>query len=406
MDIEYKYKAIDSEGKEVKGVRNVSDEFTLQKDLKKENLDLVYAEPVGKFSFQNVLKKVNSIGTIKTQDKINFFKNLSSMLNSGLSLTRALQVISRQTKNKKVKSIFDDLIAKINKGSGLSVVMQEHKAIFSPLMISMVKAGEESGNLVKSLDVVGGQLDKQNKLNKKIKGAMIYPSVIVFAMGVVGAFMLLYIVPTLTKTFTELNVDLPASTQFIINLSDFLSNNIVLALAIILIIFSGLFFASKTRIGKRGIHWFILRLPTIGVIVKETNSARTARTLSSLLSSGVSYVRSLQITEEVIQNVYFKDVLKEAEKNIQLGLPISSVFSKAEKLYPPFVAEMISVGEETGDLGTMLTNVADFYENEVDQKTKNISTIIEPVLMLVVGGAVGFFAISMISPMYSLVETI
>ena len=152
--------------------------------------------------------------------------------------------------------------------------------------------------------------------------------------------------------------------------------------------------------------WVFLHMPLVSGLVKETNSARTARTLSSLIKSGVPYISAVDITQEVIQNSYYKAVLKKAGKNVELGLPVAKVFEKNQKLYPVFVSEMIAVGEETGELGQMLMKVATYYENEVEAKTKNMSTIVEPFLMIIVGAAVGFFALSMISPMYSLVENI
>jgi type IV pilus assembly protein PilC len=225
-------------------------------------------------------------------------------------------------------------------------------------------------------------------------------------MILIGILMLIYVVPTLSSTFEELEIDLPRSTQFIINLSDFFQNNIIFLGLILAVVVFGLYYALKIPIIEKGRDWFLLRIPVVSVLLKEINTARTTRTLASLLSAGVPFVRALKITEDVVQNVYFKDVIKEAGKNIQLGLPISKVFREAEQFYPVFVSEMMAVGEETGKLAPMLLKVANFYEDEVNQKTQNISTIIEPVLMIVVGIVVAFFALSMLTPMYSLVDTI
>jgi type IV pilus assembly protein PilC len=270
----------------------------------------------------------------------------------------------------------------------------------------MVQSGEESGNLVEALNVVAEQMEKSYALKKKVKGAMVYPMIIMIAMLIIGVFMLIYIVPTLTKTFVELNVDLPASTQFIIGLSDFIKNNALVSLVIILISAVLLYLFGKSSVGKRFLDTLILHIPMISEMAKEVNSARTTRTLSSLLAAGVPFIRALQIVKDVVQNSYYKEVLTKAEKNIQIGLPISKVFGENAHLYPIFVAEMMSVGEETGELAPMLVKVASFYESEVEQKTKNLSTIVEPFLMVIVGAIVGFFAISMISPMYSLVDSI
>jgi type IV pilus assembly protein PilC len=217
---------------------------------------------------------------------------------------------------------------------------------------------------------------------------------------------MLFVVPTLNETFQELDVPLPTSTIFIISISGFLQNNIpIILISTILIIFS-FSLLLKNRVVKRFFDYVILNLPLISNLVKEINTARTTRTLSSLLTAGVPFLRSVQIVEEVVQNSYYKDVLKKASENIQLGVPVSQIFRNEEKYYPIFVSEMMTVGEETGELGKMLLKTANFYEEEVAQKTQNLSTIIEPFLMILVGIVAGFFAFAMITPMYSLVEFI
>ncbi|HEC30506.1 MAG TPA: type II secretion system F family protein, partial [Candidatus Yonathbacteria bacterium] len=198
----------------------------------------------------------------------------------------------------------------------------------------------------------------------------------------------------------------PASTRLVIAISDFLSGNPVLAFALIIFTVIGFMFFIKTKKGKRVLEFVVLKIPIIGKIAKQVNSARTARTLSSLLSSGVDMVGAISITRDVVQNHYYKEVLKDAGDDVQKGLPLSRSFKKREDLYPILVGEMIEVGEETGKLSEMLLQVAIFYENEVDTATENISTIVEPFLMVVIGIVVGFFALSMITPMYSLSSAI
>ncbi|MFM2357337.1 MAG: hypothetical protein RJA61_74, partial [Candidatus Parcubacteria bacterium] len=213
-------------------------------------------------------------------------------------------------------------------------------------------------------------------------------------------------VPTLTETFKGLGVELPLSTRAVIFVSDLLRNNIVLVLIGFVVGITTLIVGLKSKIGKRFLDGFIFYIPVVGGIAKQVNSARTARTLSSLLSSGVDVVVALGITGDVLQNSYYKSVLLEAEEAVKKGIQISDVFSKYEKLYPILVAEMMHVGEETGKLSEMLLNMAVFYENEVEQKTKDMSTIIEPFMMVFIGIGVGFFAISMLAPTYSLVDAI
>ncbi|MEY2664358.1 MAG: hypothetical protein RIT04_166 [Candidatus Parcubacteria bacterium] len=359
-----------------------------------------------KFFSLNLSFKIPFRSGIKTQDKITFARNMSSMIEAGLTVSRALSVMERQSKNVELKKILTALSAGISSGKTLSDSMLAYKKMFSPLFISMVKAGEASGTLASSMKVVAVQMDRNFALERRVKGAMMYPSIIFIAMGIVGVLMLTYIVPTLTKTFVDLKVDLPASTQFIISLSNLIRDHGLMVLGALALALAGLYFWSKQAQGKFFLHFFILRLPVVGNIIKEVNAARTARTLASLLSSGVAVVESVEITRNVIQNVHYKKILDEAGKAIEKGDPMSKVFAAHSQLYPIFLGEMIAVGEETGKMSEMLINVAQFYEEDVEQKTKDMSTIIEPVLMVVIGGAVGFFAVAMISPMYSLANVI
>jgi type IV pilus assembly protein PilC len=343
---------------------------------------------------------------IKTQEKITFSRNLGSMIEAGLSVTRALAVMEKQTKNSKLKAVLHDLGEDISKGKTLSDGMKVYPKIFSPLFISMVKAGEESGNLASSLRTIALQMDKSYGLARKVRGALIYPGVVLSIMVIIGVLMMVYMVPTLSSTFKGLGVDLPLSTRTIIAISDFLRNHFLFTFLVIAVTAVLVSLGLHTKKGSRMYDSFIIHIPVIGLMVKEVNSARTARTLASLLASGVDVVVALSVTEAVLQNSQYKNVLKSAQQAIEKGDSISSVFIQNENLYPVFVGEMISVGEETGKMAEMLLGVATFYEDEIDQKTKDMSTIIEPVLMVIIGIAVGFFAISMLAPTYSLVDKI
>ena len=270
----------------------------------------------------------------------------------------------------------------------------------------MVRAGEESGNLAGALSDIGLNLEKSNSITKKIKGALIYPGVIMSAMVVIGVLMFAFVVPTLAGTFKSLGVALPFATRLLIFFGNFFSHNLILSFVIIFGIAFGLYSTFRAKFMAPYIDFLILRLPIIKNLTKELNTARTARTLSSLLLSGVSITRAVEITEDVVQNIYYKKVLQEAKIAIEKGAPFSQIFEENEKLYPVMMAEMIQVGEETGKLSDMLQQIALFYEEEVENKTKNLSTIIEPLLMVVIGAGVGFFAISMISPLYSILGSI
>jgi type IV pilus assembly protein PilC len=225
-------------------------------------------------------------------------------------------------------------------------------------------------------------------------------------MVIIGILMFIFVIPTLLKTFTELNVQLPLATRMILYASNTMQNYGLLVLVGFIIIVFCFYWVIRQPWGKSMLHSSLLKIPIIGPLVQEVNTARTARTLSSLLNSGVNVIESVSITATVIQNVHFKAVLNEAGESIRKGEPMSKIFAKYEKLYPVFFAEMMSVGEETGKTSEMLLGVAHYYEGDVEQKTKDMSTVIEPFLMIMIGAAVGFFAVAMISPMYSLVNAI
>lgn len=400
------YKAKNTEGKVHKGEMDAKDKYDLYKMIREGGEEVVNVrEKSSGGGF--ITKLLPTMGQkVKTQEKINFARNLGSMIGAGLSMSRALSVMERQTGNKTLKKILVALQEEVSSGKTLSDSMKSYPKVFTPLFIAMVAAGEQSGTLADSLKIVAMQMDKSYSLQRRVKGAMMYPGVILSVMVLIAVLMLTYIVPTLMKTFTELKLELPASTKFILFVSDLMRNHGVVVLLVLVLCGIGFYVFSKNTQGKRIIHYLILKIPVIGNIIKEVNAARTARTLSSLLNSGVDVVESVKITKDVIQNVHYKDILEKSGEAIKKGEPISKIFTENEKFYPLFLGEMMSVGEETGKIGEMLIGVAVFYEEDVDQKTKDMSTIIEPFLMVIIGGAVGFFAVSMISPMYSLVDVI
>lgn len=401
----FHYKILKKDGSPSEGTVEAKDKFALYHTLKQDGSTVISAEEVKEKKGFEIPFLSGLTGGVKTHDKINFAKSLSKMIDAGLPVTRALSILERQSKGQ-FKKILVGLNESLSKGNTFSDSMKNYPKVFSTLFVSMVRAGEESGNLSTALQNVGLQMEKSYQLTKKVRGALMYPAVILSLMLVIGVLMMVYMVPTLTSTFIGLGIKLPLSTRIIIFISDFLKDYFIFV--ILGTIIAGILsvMGLRTQKGQRAADFIFLRLPIIGTIVKQLNSARTARTLSSLLSSGVDIVIAIGITKEVIQNSYYKAVLEKIQNVIQKGEQISTVFSENNKLYPLFVGEMVSVGEETGKIGEMLLSVANFYEDEVDQKTKDMSSIIEPVIMIIIGVGVGFFAISMLGPTYSLADAL
>lgn len=401
----FNYKTINKEGETTERTAEAKDRFALYHSIKEDGNTVVFAEEIKNktaFSFKKLLSIFDGV---KTHDKIMFAKNLSKMIDAGLPITRGLSILERQAKGK-LKRILGGLNDSLSKGETFSDAMRRYPEVFSVLFVSMVRAGEESGNLSFALQNIGLQMDKSYQLTKKIRGALMYPAVIFSLMIVIGVLMMVYMVPTLTATFVGLGIKLPLSTRIIIAISDFLKSYLLFVIVGAVIFAFLSMVAFRTKRGQRIFDWTILHMPIISEIVKQINSARTARTLSSLLSSGVDVVVAIGVTKDVIQNSYYKEVLEKIQTVIQKGEQISTVFSANSHLYPLFVGEMVAVGEETGKTGEMLLSVAVFYEDEVDQKTKDMSSIVEPLLMIFIGVAVGFFALSMLGPTYSLADAL
>ncbi|MBI2610685.1 type II secretion system F family protein [Candidatus Kaiserbacteria bacterium] len=404
--VRFHYTAERGGGETYTGVAEAQDRFEIYGIVRREGGRIVSLSEEGAGSWLSLKSLNGMITAVREYDKVVFARNLGAMLSAGLSLSRALLVMERQTKNAKLMAIVVGIASDIRRGSSLHEALAKFPRHFSNLFVSMVRAGEEGGSLPEALSAISEQMERMYQLKKKIRGALIYPAIIVVAIIGIGTLMMIYVVPTLAQTFEEMNAQLPLSTRAIIAISDFLVEYTMLVLGGALGLFALLWVAARTALGKRMLDLFFIRLPLIGRMVREVNSARTARTLSSLLSSGVDVLASLEITKQVVQNSYFRDVIKDAGISVGKGEPLSAAFSRRGDLYPAFVPEMMAVGEETGALSEMLKRLAAFYEEEVDRKTKDMSTIVEPFLMIVIGGAVGFFAVSMITPIYSLSQNI
>lgn len=344
--------------------------------------------------------------TVPLKEKMVFTRNLAVMTSSGLTVSRAIHNLSVQTSNKRFQKILLAVHDDVQAGKQLSEGLAKYPAVFDELFVNMVSVGEISGNLEEVLDILALQLEKEHDLMSKVRGAMIYPAVIVVAMIGIGILMLTYILPKITQTFIDMDVELPATTRFIIALSAFVRVHWLVTILGFVGSIVGFRVASTTDAGRHFLHWLVLRLPIIGSIVIKVNCARFARIYSSLLKSGISVVTALTIVSRTLGNVYYKEALVQGVEEIQKGTELSKIIGKYPVLFPVLVPQIIQVGEETGKTENVLQRLAEFYEEEVSQITKNMSSIIEPILMLLIGGSVGFFAVAMLQPMYSVLENI
>lgn len=344
--------------------------------------------------------------SVPLKEKMIFTRNLAVMVSSGLTVSKAIMNLSVQTQNKAFQKILREVYDEVQGGKTLSEGLSKYPKVFNELFTSMVYVGEVSGNLEEVLDILALQLEKEQDILSKVKGAMTYPLVILVAMLGIGILMLTYILPRITGVFKDMGVTLPASTRAIMAASDFLRNHAFISVGIFFGGIIALKLFASTAVGKRFFDWLFIRMPIVGNILIKVNCARFSRIYSSLLKSGVSVVDSLSIVKKTLSNSYYKDALDDAISEIQKGVELSVVILRYPDIFPILVPQIIQVGEETGKTEMVLRRLAEFYEEEVNQITKNMSSIIEPVLMLMIGGGVGFFAVAMLTPMYSVMENI
>ncbi|TAK96799.1 type II secretion system F family protein [Patescibacteria group bacterium] len=349
---------------------------------------------------------LNRFSSVPLKEKMMFARNLSVMVSSGVTVSRAINNLSIQTNNKTFKKILLSINEELQGGKSLGDCLAVHPGVFSELFVNMVRVGEAAGNLDEVLDIVATQLEKEHDLISKVKGAMTYPAVIVVAMFGIGILMMTYVLPQILGVFKDMEVELPASTKFIMSLSSIMEKHGLLVLLGFVGVGMLLRVFITTEPGKQAVSFLAINIPGIKNIVIKVNSARFARIYSSLLRSGVPAVDALQIISNTLTNRYFRVAIQDGIIKIQKGTSLSKIIAGHPKVFPILVSQMMEVGEETGKTETVLIKLAEFYEEEVNQITKNMSSIIEPILMIFIGSAVGFFAISMLQPMYGLMQNI
>lgn len=344
--------------------------------------------------------------SVPLKEKMVFARNLSIMVASGLTVSRAVNNLAAQTENKAFKKILSDIYEEIQGGKSLSEGLAQHADIFGELFINMVRVGETAGNLDEVLKIVAVQLEKEHDLKSKVKGAMIYPAVIMVVMFIIGIIMLTYVLPKLMGVFKDMDAKLPAMTQFIVDLSDMLKNNGLMVAIVFVVTALFLQYFLRQPSGKKVVSWVSIKFPIFSPLIKQMNCARFARIYSSLLKSGVGAVEALKIISRTLTNHYYQQALLSSVDDIQKGVSLSKVLSENSDIFPILVSQIVQVGEETGKTEIVLLQLAEFYEEEVDQITKNLSAIIEPLLMVIIGAAVGFFAVAMLMPMYSMMDNV
>jgi type IV pilus assembly protein PilC len=399
----YTYKAVDKQGEIVQAKLEGSGEMAVAQELRQQGLMVIDVKE------QSVREKdiLAPFKGIRLGDLVVFSRQLATMINAGLPIVRALYILSEQTENPKLKDVVVAVRKDVEAGLSLSESLEKHPKVFSRLYVEMIKAGEIGGILDGVLLRLADQLERDQDLRRKIRSALTYPIVVLILAILAASFMLIFIVPVFAKMFQDLGGTLPLPTRICMLLSDILTS------VFGILVYAGMALAvvmflrwKKSESGRKVWGRAVLRIPAkIGDVVKKATLARFARTLATLSAAGVPILQSIEITATSSGNWVIESALLKSRDAIREGIPLYKPL-ETEPVFPPMVTRMIAVGEETGDIDGMLTKIAEFYESEVDAAVKALTSIIEPFMIVIVGGIVGAIVISMYLPMFKIFELV
>jgi type IV pilus assembly protein PilC len=335
-----------------------------------------------------------------------FSRQFATLIEAGVSIVAALVILEEQTEDKQLAAVVSDVRADVESGVILSVALARHPKVFSRLYVAMVEAGEASGTLDVVLDRVAVQIEKETKIKRRVKGAMIYPTLVLVFASLVLTGMLLFLVPIFVDIFKQLHGELPTLTKLVVNTSDLFRHYWFVIFPVVGASIWGFFRWKKSESGRPVWDRFKLRVPMrIGDTVRKITMARFARTLATLVGAGVDIIKALEITGQTTGNHVIESALVEVRSRVHEGVPIARPLVE-NPAFPPMVSQMVRIGEETGELEHMLEKIADFYEEEVDSAIQSLTSIIEPIMMIGVGAMVGIIIISMYLPMFKMLQLV
>jgi type IV pilus assembly protein PilC len=400
----YAYTARKDRGGVFSGVAAGASKQAVAADLKRKGLTVLKIEE--KRTALNFKALMESTTKIKARDKAVFARQFATMIQSGLAVLRALYVLEEQTENPRFKKIIASVRSDVESGMSLSDAMERYPVAFDRLYVSMVRSGEIGGALDASLNRLASQLEKDDSIRRTIKAAMAYPMLIAAFAIIVMIGMLLFIIPIFARMYADLGGQLPMLTRVMMTLSNLMKNYWFILLPALILMFWGIKRWKKTDKGRRSWDRVKLKLPMkLGPVIQKIAVARFSRTMATLVSSGVPILQAIEITGKTSGNAIIEDAMLDVKESVRSGESIAKPLSRVT-VFPPMVTHMISIGEETGALDAMLNKIADFYEDEVDSTIKSLTSIIEPIMMLFVGGLVGLIVIAMYLPMFNMMNLV
>lgn len=399
----FNYTALDTSGKKISGNYNASsitDVIDMLKQKKYIPVDIKEKRASSKdFTF------LDSLAKIKTKDLAVFCRQFQVMLSAGVAIVNSLEILYEQTENKKFKEVIKDLREHIQKGSTFSESLEYHRDVFPEIMISMIEAGEVSGNLDVIMERLSIHFEKEFKINNKIKSAMVYPIILTVVIIAVVSFLLIFVMPTFISMFEGSGVPLPGPTIALLNISKFLRQRWYIvfgSIVLIVFIYNRLSKEKNIKIKK---DKFKLKIPVVKNVQIKVASARFTRTLSTLLGSGVELMKSMEIVSKVSGNSYVSSILMEVKEDLRKGGTLSEPLQRYG-IFPPMIPAMINIGEESGAIEEVLNKTADFYDEEVDTAIQKLTTMVEPVMIIVMAVIVGFIVIAMLLPIFDMANTV
>lgn len=395
----YAYTAVDASGKQVRATIQGENESLVLARLREQSLICT--------EIKEAKQKAagSGSGKIKAKSLVVFSRQFATMIDAGIPILRCLEVLTTTMKDRVLKQTVETIALDVKSGITLHEAMAKHPRVFSRLYVNMIRAAEMGGILDQILDRLAGFLEYEAEVKGKIKGAMMYP-VLVFVFSQIMLFALFtFVLPKFKDIFKGMNVELPPVTKFLFAIGDFMSHNWYFLIGAGIGLFFGLKHYTKTPAGRLQKDAFILRIPVVGELVLKMSVARFSRTFGTLLTSGVPMLRSLEIVGETMGNIVLINVIDSARTGIREGTKLSVPLAQST-LFPTMVTTMIDIGEESGRLPDMLVKVGDFYDSEVESTVKGLTSLIEPLLIIFLGGVVGFIAISIMTPMFKLVNSI
>lgn len=398
----YQYTATDYSGGKRTGIVDARNQNIAVTLLKNQGLFVISLTE----KKTSIIEEMLNFGGVPFTEIVAFTRQFSTMISAGLPLSRALGVLAEQSPNRKFRGVILESLRAVEGGSSVSEAFGKHPEVFSGTYISLVKAGESSGKLDEILKRLATTMEASRDLDNKFKAAMIYPSIVFVAMIGVFILLMLMVVPKLAQMYKSMNVELPFETRAMIAISDFFVNNLLLIGVGGVVGFLLLRYFMKSTTGQAVVSKISFSIPVFGKINHHKEITQMTRTLSLLLSSAIPIVESLTIVSKVVNNAALRDHLLAAGKNVEKGSSLSDYFKREEKIFPPLLGQMVSVGEETGQMDNVLDRVADFYDGETDNAVKGLSAALEPIILIMLGGMVGLLIVSIITPIYKITSNL